>query len=294
MLGANRYGKSGIRVVKLVRLPDRHDLKDLTVSIAFEGGFEVVHTAGDNSAVLPTDTMKNTVYALAKQHSLEHIEAFGLALGGHFLETNPQVSRVVVDVRERMWERVEIGKNPAPSAFIGSRAEARTASVDYSRERVSMRSGLDDLLLLKSAQSGFSGFLRDRYTTLVETEDRILATALTASWLYRESGGNFTRLWGEVRQALLDSFAAHDSRSVQHTLYAMGEAVLAQCAEVEEIRLTMPNKHHLPVDLSPFGLANENDVFVATEAPYGLIEATVTRNSSHGPKSEPGEQNTGR
>lgn len=276
-LGANRYGKSGIRLVKLVRHPDRHDLKDLTVSVAFEGDFEVVHTAGDNSAVLPTDTMKNTVYALAKQHTLEHIEAFGLALGGHFLAANPQVSRVVVEIRERMWERLEAGKRPAPSTFLGSRGETRTASVDYSRERVSMRSGLDDLLVLKSSRSAFSGFLRDRYTTLPDTEDRILATALTASWLYRESGGDFTRLWGKVRQALLDAFAAHDSRSVQHTLYAMGEAVLECCLEVEEIRLTMPNKHHLPVDLSPFGLVNENDVFVATEAPYGLIEATVTR-----------------
>lgn len=276
-LGANRYGKSGIRLVKLVRHADRHELKDLTVSIAFEGDFDVVHTAGDNSAVLPTDTMKNTVYALAKQHTLEHIEAFGLALGAHFLEGNPQVARVVVKIRERMWERLEAAKQPAPSTFLGSRSETRTASVDYSRERVSMRSGLDDLLLLKSSRSAFSGFLRDRYTTLSDTEDRILATALTASWLYRESGGNFTRLWGEVRQALLDAFAAHDSRSVQHTLYAMGEAVLERCPEVEEIRLTMPNKHHLPVDLSPFGLANDNDVFVATEAPFGLIEATVTR-----------------
>jgi urate oxidase len=276
-LGANRYGKSGIRLVKLVRQPEQHELKDLTVSIAFEGDFETAHSAGDNSAVLPTDTMKNTVYALAKQHTLEHIEAFGLALGAHFLEGNPQVSRVVVDIRERMWERLEAAGQPAPSTFLGSRAEARTASVDYSRERVSVRSGLDDLLLLKSSQSAFSGFLRDRYTTLRDTEDRILATALTASWLYRESGGNFTRLWGEVRQALLDAFAAHDSRSVQHTLYAMGEAVLERCREVEEIRLTMPNKHHLPVDLAPFGLPNDNDVFVATEAPFGLIEATVIR-----------------
>lgn len=277
-LGPNRYGKSEIRLVKLVRHVDRHDLKDLTVSIAFEGDFGAAHTDGDNSAVLPTDTMKNTVYALARQHSLEHIEAFGLALGDHFIAGNPQVSRVVVEIRERMWERLEAGGGPAPAAFLGSRAEARTASVDYSRERVSMRSGLDDLLLLKSARSAFSGFLRDRYTTLKDTEDRILATALTASWLYRESGGNFTRLWGEVRQALLDAFAGHDSRSVQHTLYAMGEAVLARCREVVEIRLTMPNKHHLPVDLEPFGLTNDNDVFVATAAPYGLIEATVTRN----------------
>jgi urate oxidase len=276
-LGANRYGKSGIRLVKLVRQPDQHELKDLTVSIAFEGDFEIVHTTGDNSPVLPTDTMKNTVYALAKQHTLEHIEAFGLALGDHFIGANPQASRVIVEIRERMWERLDLESGPAPTAFQGSRAEARTASIDYSRERVSMRSGLDGLLLLKSSRSAFSGFLRDRYTTLQDTEDRILATALTASWLYRESGGNFTRLWGEVRKALLDAFAAHDSRSVQHTLYAMGESVLEACREVEEIRLTMPNKHHLPVDLAPFGLTNDNDVFVATEAPFGLIEATVIR-----------------
>jgi urate oxidase len=136
--------------------------------------------------------------------------------------------------------------------------------------------GLEDLVVMKTAKSAFADFPRDRYTTLRETSDRLLATAVRATWRYSRPEVAFGRLWHEVRRVLLATFAEHDSLSVQHTLYAMGEAVL-ETVDVEEIHIAMPNLHHLPVDLSPFGLENRNEIFVATAEPYGLIEATVRR-----------------
>jgi urate oxidase len=270
-LRANSYGKSGIRLVKVVRRDGRHDIRDLTVAVRFEGAFEPAHVLGDNSNVLPTDTMKNTVYALAKEKADEEIEEFALFLSDHFLRENPQVSRAEISVEQRAWDRI------GGTAFEGSGGERRTARVTRSREGVSVESGLKDLLILKSAQSGFSGFKRDRFTTLKETKDRILATSLTAVWSHGSSDGPFAGSWEGVRRTLLETFSSHDSASVQHTLYAMGEAALANHPGLSQIRLTMPNKHHLLVDLSRFGLKNENEIFVATEEPYGLIEATVTK-----------------
>jgi len=271
MLGRNSYGKSGIRLVLVDRGTGSHDLSDLTVAVRLEGDFEAAHVAGDNSGVVATDTMKNTVYALAKELPGREIEDFALALSDHFLRENPQVSGSEVSIEERIWGRL------GPTSFEGSSSERRTARAARSRKGVALESGLKDLLILKSAQSGFSGFVRDRYTTLPETGDRLLATSLTAVWTHRSAAGPFGRRSDAVRRTLLDTFAAHDSASVQHTLYAMGEAALGAHAGLGEIRLTMPNRHHLLVDLSPFGLTNDNEIFVATEEPYGLIEATVTR-----------------
>jgi urate oxidase len=270
-LGSNSYGKSGIRVVRVARRDGRHDVKDVTVAVRFEGRFDAAHASGDNSDVLPTDTMKNTVYALARELPLEEIEDFALALSDHFLRENPMVSKVEVSVEERPWTRI------TGTAFEGARAERRTARASRQANGSAVESGLKDLLIAKTAQSGFGGFRRDRYTTLKETTDRILATSLTATWTHASPDPPFAP-WEAVRRTLLETFAAHDSASVQHTLYAMGEAALAQHPGLSRIHMTMPNKHHLLVDLSPFGLTNDNEVFVATEEPYGLIEATVTRN----------------
>lgn len=272
-LGSNSYGKSGIRLVRVARRDGRHDVRDVTVAVRFEGRFEAAHVNGDNSDVLPTDTMKNTVYALARELPLEEIEDFALALSGRFLSENPMVSKVEVSLEERPWARI------APTAFEGSGGERRTARVSRGAEGSVVESGLKDLLIAKTAQSGFAGFRRDRYTTLKETSDRILATSLTATWAHAPADGPLTP-WESVRRTLLEAFAAHDSASVQHTLYAMGEAALARHAGLSRIHMTMPNKHHLLVDLSPFGLTNDNEIFVATEEPYGLIEATVTRAAS--------------
>jgi urate oxidase len=154
--------------------------------------------------------------------------------------------------------------------------ESWTAVVTRDRQRVEIVSGLTNLVVLKTADSAFSAFSRDEYTTLPETEDRILATSITASWIYRSADVNFSTRQ-QIRAALVDTFAAHVSRSVQHTLYAMGEAALASCADITAITLALPNRHHLLVDLEPFGLDNPHEIFVATEEPFGLIEATVRR-----------------
>ena len=277
MLSENGYGKSGIRLVKVARRGGQHDLRDLTVAVRLEGDFARAHVDGDNSAVLPTDTMKNTVYALAKDHFDRDIESFGLFLTEHFLRNNPPVARVRVDVSERPWERLVVGGEPHAHAFSRPGGERRTTRVTRTREGSFVESGLEDLVLAKSARSGFSGFLKDGFTTLKETEDRILATAVKASWLYTGTPKDFDRSFQGIRQTLLETFAGHESASVQHTLHAMGEAVLKDHPEVAEIRLSLPNRHHLLVDLSPFGLENRNEIFVATEEPFGLIEATLKR-----------------
>jgi urate oxidase len=278
VLGRNGYGKSGVRMVKVARHGDRHDIKDLTVAIQFEGPFEKVHTEGDNSTVLPTDTMKNTVYAIAKRYSWEQAEEFGIILADHFFADNPHVSTIRIDIEEHRWERLAIGGKAHRTAFSRAGKEIRTATVIRNAGGArTVEGGVDGLIIIKTAQSGFEGYMRDRYTTLKETRDRLLATSMTARWRYSGKGIAYGASWEAVRKVLLEAFAEHDSRSVQHTLYAMAESVIDNVPDVEEISLSLPNRHHLLVDLRPFGLENDNEIFVATEEPYGLIEATVRR-----------------
>ncbi|MEO8189702.1 MAG: factor-independent urate hydroxylase [Acidobacteriota bacterium] len=284
MLAENSYGKSGIRLVLRTRRGERDEIRDLTVAIALEGDFEAAHVDGDNSRVLPTDTMKNTVYALARSRGIGAIEEFGLLLADHFLGASAAASSVRVSISERPWERLRQGSGQHPTAFVRPGAERRIARVEKGPAGVKVRSGLEDLTLLKSAGSGFSGFLRDSYTTLRETEDRILATAVQALWTCASGEISWQPLARAIRSTLLQTFADHESASVQHTLNAMGEAVLSGHPEVADIRLSMPNKHHTLVDLSAFGLDNQGEVFVATEEPYGLIEATLVR------RREPSDQ----
>ena len=277
MLAETAYGKSSVRLVKVSRHGDRHDLKDLTVSIRFEGEYDQSYTDGDNREVLPTDTMKNTVYALAASNSVGEPEVFGRVLAEHFLERNPRLRRVRIDLTEQAWGRIAVGAREHGQAFVRQSAEARSATVQGQGDRITIGAGVRDLVILKSSRSGFAGFLRDAYTTLPDVADRILATALTATWHYRTSDLDFNLTWRAVRNTLLEAFGEHDSRSVQHTLHAMGRAVVDNVDAVTAIRLVMPNKHHLPVDLTPLGLQNRNEIFVPTDEPYGLIEATVMR-----------------
>ena len=279
MLVQSAYGKARVRLVQIARHGDRHDLSDFTVAVRFEGDYEESYTAGDNIDVLPTDTMKNTVYALGARHGIQEPEAFGLTLASHFLERNPRLTEVRVDVSAQTWDRVRTGASEDGHSFIGRGPDVRTASVGVSRTRTVVAGGVRDLLILKSSRSAFAGFLKDEFTTLAETRDRLLATSLTATWNYRAGGVDHGSVWPKARQVLLESFAAHDSASVQHTMYAMGNAVLAEVPDVDVIHLVMPNKHHLPVDLSRFGLDNRNEIFVATDEPHGLIEATIARSA---------------
>jgi urate oxidase len=278
-LTSNSYGKSEVRLVTVRRGADPakpHDLKDVTLAIRLEGDFAAAYTEGDNRGVLATDTMKNTVYALAAEHPFDDIEDFGLALSDHLLQADPHVASVHVELAEHLWERIETDGAPHPHAFRRAGTERRTAVVTRTEDTVRILAGLEDLVVMKTAKSAFEGFPRDRYTTLRETADRLLATALRATWRYSRPYVPFGPLWSQVRRVLLEIFADHDSRSVQHTLYAMGEAVL-ETVDVEEIHLAMPNRHHIPVDLTPFGTENRNEIFVATMEPYGLIEATLRR-----------------
>jgi urate oxidase len=277
MLTHTAYGKSRVRLVQVLRRGGRDDLRDLSVDIRFEGEYDASYIEGDNRDVLPTDTMKNTVYAMAAQHAVHDPEPFGVRLAEHFLSRNPRVRRVTIDLLEYQWRRVEIGEREHGHAFMRRGPDTRTASVVAGREGTAVSAGLDDLLIMKSARSAFSGFPRDEFTTLPETRDRLLATSMTATWRYIEPEVPFRATWRGVRDTLLRTFAEHDSESVQHTLYAMGQAVLDAFGVVEAITLVMPNKHHLPIDLTRFNLENRNEIFVATDEPYGRIEATLTR-----------------
>jgi urate oxidase len=281
ILAQNSYGKSAVRLLKVVRAGAHHEIRELAVDVALEGAFESAHTAGDNSMVLPTDTMKNTVYAKARELSLGEPEDFGLALAEHFLAASPAASSARITIKEHGWRRLVVEGVPHEHAFERASSELRSARVSLSRGGApEIIAGIEDLLILKSGRSAFSGYPRDKYTTLRETEDRILATSISTSWTYADRATAFGDLFVNVRRTLLETFAHHDSKSVQHTLYAMGEAVIEQCTEVDEISITMPNKHHLLVDLTPLGLDNANEIFVPTSEPYGLIEATLKRQRS--------------
>jgi urate oxidase len=275
MLAETAYGKCGVRLVQVVRPGDRHALKDLTVAVRFEGEYDASY-AGDNSDVLPTETMKNTVYALAARRRIEEPEPFALMLAEHFLDGNPHLRRVTIDITEHLWARVTAGEKEHDHAFVRQGCESRTAQVRCDRQEAQIRAGIADLLVLKTSGSAFAGFMRDEFTTLKETRDRVLATALTATWRY-DAGTAYGPAWHAVRRTLLETFADHQSESVQHTLHAMGRAVLDALPDIADIHIVMPNRHHLPVDLEPFGLENRNEIFVATEMPYGLIQATLRR-----------------
>jgi len=277
MLAHSAYGKSRVRLVHLSRHGDRHDLRDLTVAIRFEGDYDESYTEGDNSGVLPTDTMKNTVYALAAEHGAQDPEAFGLALAKHFVDRNDRLQHVRIDLGEHQWGRIVRGGREHGQAFVRAGTDVRCATIMRDRQEATVDAGIADLLILKSSRSSFAGFLRDEFTTLPETHDRILATSLTATWRYRSTDLEFGPLWRAVRGTLLEAFAEHDSRSVQHTLHAMGQTVLDSLDAIASIHLVMPNKHHHVVDLSQFGMQNRNEVFVATDEPHGLIEATLVR-----------------
>ena len=278
-LGANRYGKRAIRLVKVVRDRQGHRVRDLTVDVALEGDFAAAHTAGDNTLVVATDTMKNTVYALAAEHLSGAIEAFGIILATHFLAF-PQVRGAIIGLREHRWAPIIGAGGPAPNAFRRAGDATRTASVAAARDATVVESGLEDLVVMKTARSAFSGFPRDGYTTLGEAHDRIMATKVTATWRHAGPAVDWDASHESVSATLLEVFAEHESESVQHSIWLMGTAMLERHAEIDEVRMTLPNLHHWPVDLAPLGGTNRGEIFVATTEPHGLIEATVRRSPS--------------
>ncbi|SEF35613.1 urate oxidase [Amycolatopsis pretoriensis] len=282
-LGPNQYGKAEVRLVTVRRDGPVHHLKDLTVSTSLRGELAATHLTGDNAGVLATDTQKNTVYAFAKEAPVGEIEDFALRLARHFTGTQGNITGARVKVDEHGWDRIAVGGEPHDHAFSRSGDERRTTAVSIRDGRAWVVSGIDGLTLLKSTGSEFHGFPRDQYTTLAETDDRILATAVTAKWRYEGEDVDWAESHREIRRLMLETFATKHSLSLQQTLYAMGESVLKAREEVAEVRLSLPNKHHFLVDLSPFGLKNDNEVFYAADRPYGLIEGTILRDDAEDP-----------
>ncbi|HLZ92559.1 MAG TPA: urate oxidase [Candidatus Acidoferrum sp.] len=277
MLAENNYGCSRIHLLRVSRQQGRHDIREIVLSIRLEGDFESAHIQGDNRKILPADTMKNTVHALARQHSIEPLENFGLHLIEHFLTYNAQITAVIIDGSERIWARLTLGAKPHPSAFTRTAGEERTVSLRGNRDGTHVRAGIANLLVLKTTGSAFKDFRKDPYTTLRDEVDGIFSTSIHADWLYSDEEAEFGQLWHGVRNMLLETFAEHDSQSSQHTLYAMGQAILDNFAGVREIHLALPSTNFYPADLKPLGMDNPGTVFLPIPEPYNTIDATLRK-----------------
>jgi urate oxidase len=277
-LAENRYGKSRVRLMKVTRRDGLHDLCEWTVQILLKGDFDSAHLNGDNSKILPTDTMKNTVYSIARNSTATAMEDYAKELADFLLSRNPQVSSAAVTIESSLWRRLTINGKPHPDSFMRGSAEVQTTTIERAQDRpFQIHSGLDHLTILKTAHSAFEGYIKDSLTTLPETKDRLFGTAMRAQWHYTSATLNFDATRHTIRETILRTFANHDSKSVQQTLYAMAKSALEAVPQIDDIEITMPNKHCLLVDLSRFGQDNPNQIFVPTDEPHGTIEARVRR-----------------
>ena len=277
-LAENRYGKSRVRLMKVVRGPHGNELREWTVQVLLTGDFDTAHYDGDNSKILPTDTIKNTVYYIAKKSAAASMEDYAKDLTDFLLGRNPQVSSVTVSIQGHMWKRLTINGKPHPTSFIRGSGEFATTTLSRAQNGAfAITSGLRDLIVVKTADSAFEGYIKDELTTLKEASDRLFCTAVTAEWRYTSDSIDFNAVRATLREAMLATFADHKSKSVQETLYAMGNAALESAPTADLIDLIMPNKHCLLIDLDRFGETNANEIFVPTDEPAGHIEARVRR-----------------
>ncbi len=287
VLGHHQYGKAENRVVRIYRDTPRHEIHDLNVSTALRGDFAGAHIDGDQAQVLPTDTQKNTVFAFAKAHGVDQIEDFGLALGRHFVDDVEPVTGSRIEIEEYSWDRIPVDDVGHDHSFVRRGHDVRTTAVtvdgEGSDQQTWVVSGLRDLVVLKSTGSEFAGFLRDEFTTLAETHDRVMSTSLAVRWRYSSSEVDWRTAYDTIRATLLEKYATVHSLALQQSLYEMGEAVLERRAEVAEIRLSAPNIHHFVVDLAPFGMQNDGEVLYAADRPYGLIQVAVQRDDAPAP-----------
>jgi urate oxidase len=275
--------------MRVTKHGSHHDLDEWTVQVLLTGDFDSAHTLGDNSKILPTDTMKNTVYFVARESKASSMEEYAKELIDFLLSRNPQVTSVEVSIESHLWKRMTVDGQPWPSAFMRGSDERQTTTVSRAQKGAfAITSGLDGLNILKTAQSAFTGYIKDNLTTLPETTDRLFGTVVKAEWPYtakaiasaaasEDQAIDFNKVRRHLRETMLATFAKHDSLSVQHTLFAMAEAALAHTGLIEEIYLIMPNKHNLLIDMNRFGRDNPNHIFVPTDEPHGIIEATVRR-----------------
>ena len=277
-LGENRYGKARVRLSRITRTANQHEFNEWTVRVLLQGDFESSFTEADNSKILPTDTMKNTVYSIARDSRAAAIEEFAMELGDYLLSNNPQVSKASIEIDEKCWERLAIEGEPDATTFRLAGPELQTVHAERERDGDwVVTSGVDGLTILKTTKSAFTGYIKDRLTTLKPATDRIFGTRATIKWDYVSAVQEFSRIRSRIIAALLKEFAAHDSMSVQHTLFDIGKAALAAAPEIARIHLTMPNLHHLLADLRAFGQDNPNHIFVPIDEPHGYIEATIER-----------------
>ncbi|KWX23907.1 urate oxidase [Mycolicibacterium wolinskyi] len=283
ILGKNQYGKAENRVVRIYRDSPRHEIHDLNVSTCLRGDFSAAHLTGDQSRVLPTDTQKQTVYAYAKQPGISTIEDYGLALARHFVNDVEPVDAARIEIDEYAWQRVVVNGSEHDHTWVRRGQETRTAAVTVDGDGEWVIGGLKDLVILKSTGSEFAGFLTDEYTVLEPTHDRVMATSLIAQWRFTTTDVAWDELYDGVKARMTEQFAVVQSLALQQTLFHMGKAVLESYPEIAEVRLSAPNKHHFVYDLTPFGLQNNNEVFHADDRPYGLIQATVTRDDAPSP-----------
>jgi urate oxidase len=279
-LAENRYGKSRVRLMKVTRHEHGQEVREWTVQVLLKGDFTSAHVDGDNSRILATDTMKNTLYSVARNSKATSMEPYAKELVDYLLSRNPQVSSAAVQIASTLWKRLTIDGKPHPSAFMHGNEERQTTHVERSQGAVfSVVSGLENLVILKTANSSFEGYIKESLTTLPETKDRLFCTALLANWHYTATDLDYEAIRSTIRETMLRTFANHVSKSVQETLYAMGESALLAVPQIDSIELAMPNKHCLLVDLARFGQDNPNEIFVPTDEPHGYIEATVRRKS---------------
>ena len=276
-LAENEYGESRVRLLRVSHRDAHHEVKDMTLDVRFQGDFGAAHTTGENRKILPPDTMKNTIYVLAQQYPAEAIEEFALHIAEHFLTYNPQVSQAEIAAQERPWSRIPRGDKTYTSAFVAGGGERRGTWIRATRRETQVQSGIADLVVLRTANASFAGFLRDPYTTLEETKDSVCAATISATWRYSESEASYSTVYHGVRKMLLETFASHESRSPQHLLYAMGHAVLDNFEVIREIRLSIAETPCLQVELKPFGMENDNEVFTLADEPRAVAEATLRR-----------------
>ncbi len=273
----NSYGKSVVRLTKVTRSSKPPTWKEITVETELFGDFADCYYDGDNTKIVATDSMRNTIYILGAKHSLDSIEDYGIALAKHFLSEYSHVTEAIIRIVENVWGQIPLSGKHHPTSFVKTQGDDRVAAILVNRKEAKIESGIVNLNVAKITDSEFSGFIRDKYTTLGETSDRIFGTTIDAHWKYKRPAANFNCVYETARKVMLETFADHHSLSAQQTLYAMGDAVLEAVDDIEEISLILPNLHRLTFDLRPFGMENTNEIFVSTSEPYGTIKGTIAR-----------------
>ncbi|KAL4897820.1 hypothetical protein BDV59DRAFT_168603 [Aspergillus ambiguus] len=294
-VAAARYGKDNVRVYK-VHKDEKTGVQtvvEMTVCVLLEGEIDTSYTKADNSVIVATDSIKNTIYILAKQNPVTPPELFGTILGNHFITKYKHIHAAHAHIVTHRWTRLNIDGKPHPHSFYRDSEEKRNVQVDVVEgQGVDICSSLNNLTVLKSTNSQFWGFLRDEYTTLPETWDRILSTDVDAAWKWKRFSGldevrshipKFDATWAAARDITLKTFAEDNSASVQNTMYKMAEEILARQPLVETVDYSLPNKHYFEIDLSWHkGVQNTGknaEVYAPQTNPNGLIKCTVGRTS---------------